>query len=43
MFERPYRGYLAPIAQYWQPYLDGDVDMPTALSNVVAAITAEDQ
>ena len=39
MFDRPYRGYLEPIEQHWQPYLDGAVDLPTALSNVVAVIS----
>ncbi len=43
MFDGPYRGYLAPIEQHWQPYLDGDVDLSTAVSNLVATIVAEDK
>ena len=42
LFETAYRGYLEPIEQYWQPYLDGKVDLATTMSNLIAAIYAED-
>ena len=42
LFETAFRGYLEPIEQYWQPYLNGNVVLSTAIANVVAAISAQE-
>jgi hypothetical protein len=43
MFDRVYGGYLEPIEQYWQPYLNGEVDLKAALVGLIGAITTADQ
>lgn len=43
LFETAFRGYLEPIEHYWQPYLDGKVDLATAMSNMISNIYAEEE
>ena len=43
MFEGPYRGYLEPIERYWGPYLQGKVELPEAVRNLVETIISGDE
>ena len=41
LFVRAWPEYRAPLEQYWQPYLDGAVDLQTASRDVIDAIYSQ--
>jgi hypothetical protein len=41
LFGTAFRGYLEPIERHWRPYMNGDAELEAALSDLVAAISAE--
>lgn len=43
MFDGPYRGYLDPLERFWQPYLDGEVELAEAMANLVGAIVQAEE
>ncbi len=40
LFRTAFRGYLDPIERHWQPYLDGESDISTAMLDLVAEISS---
>lgn len=43
LYERAWPRLQRPLELHWQPYLDGKVDFETAMSNLVEAVTSDDQ
>ncbi|MDX1530741.1 MAG: hypothetical protein R3362_04375 [Rhodothermales bacterium] len=42
LFERAFEGYLDPLRQHWQPYLDGAVSLEEAALGVIGAIPSSE-